>query len=148
MYSLGRVTVVSGAQITVEADQPLTAGAIADTNSYALAALVREAGGEPRVLPIVRDDPALLAAAIDNARTADLIVSTGGVSVGEHEPRPRVKANSDAEFPITRFRVPPFKARAMSISGRSTLGPRSQMSVSAPFFMIRRAKRSYWWTSC
>ncbi|MFI5290046.1 MAG: molybdopterin molybdotransferase MoeA, partial [Polyangia bacterium] len=66
-------------------DQPLDPGAIPDTNSYTLAALVRKAGGVPRVLPIVRDDRALLRAAIEEARAADLIVSTGGVSVGAHD---------------------------------------------------------------
>ena len=54
------VAILSTGDELRDVDQPLDAGAIADTNSYALAALVREAGGEPRVLPIVRDDPAAL----------------------------------------------------------------------------------------
>ncbi len=98
-----------------DADQPLDPGAIADTNSYALAALVRQAGGEPRVLPIVRDDPALLAAAIDEARRADLIVSTGGVSVGEHDHVRAVLAQLGAELTAWRVDMKPGKPVALAV---------------------------------
>ena len=100
-----------------DADQPLDAGAIADTNSYALAALVREAGGEPRVSPIVRDDRAALAAAIEDARRADLIVSTGGVSVGEHDHVKAVLAELGAELTAWRVDMKPGKPVALAVLG-------------------------------
>jgi molybdopterin molybdotransferase len=98
-----------------DVDQPLDPGAIADTNSYALAALVREAGGEPRVLPIARDDKPALAAAIAEARRADLIVSTGGVSVGEHDHVKAVLAELGAELTAWRVDMKPGKPVALAV---------------------------------
>ena len=52
-----------------------------------IAALVRQAGGEPHDLGIARDEPAALTAAIDRALAlpADVIVTLGGASVGDHD---------------------------------------------------------------
>jgi molybdopterin molybdotransferase len=96
-------------------DQPLDPGAIADSNSYALAALVREAGGVARVAPIVRDDPAVLRAAIDEARRADLIVSSGGVSVGEHDHVKAVLAALGATLSAWRVDMKPGKPVALAV---------------------------------
>ena len=109
------VAILSTGDELRDADQPLDAGAIADTNSYALAALTREAGGEPRVSPIVRDDKAALAAAIDDARRADLIVSTGGVSVGEHDHVKTVLAELGAELTAWRVDMKPGKPVALAV---------------------------------
>ncbi|MGZ3425567.1 MAG: molybdopterin molybdotransferase MoeA, partial [Polyangia bacterium] len=109
------VAILSTGDELRDADQPLVPGAIADTNSYALAALVREAGGAPRVLPIVRDDKAVLAAAIDDARRADLIVSTGGVSVGEHDHVKAVLAELGAELTAWRVDMKPGKPVALAV---------------------------------
>jgi molybdopterin molybdotransferase len=63
-----------------------TAASIPESNSVALAALVRQAGGEPRILPAVGDDLAATAAALDAALgVADLLITVGGVSVGDHD---------------------------------------------------------------
>jgi len=97
--------------------QPLDAGAIADTNSYALDGLVRDAGGQPRVLPIVRDDPTLLRQAIEAARTADLIVSSGGVSVGEHDHVKPVLAELGAQLDFWRVDMKPGKPVAVARLG-------------------------------
>lgn len=60
--------------------------AIPESNGVALAALVRQAGGEPRVLPSVGDDLEATAAAFATAAAgADLLVTVGGVSVGDHD---------------------------------------------------------------
>jgi molybdopterin molybdotransferase len=60
-------------------------GGIVSSNAHALAAFVTEAGGEPVVLPIARDDLAAIAAGADAAKGADLLVTTGGASVGVHD---------------------------------------------------------------
>jgi molybdopterin molybdotransferase len=98
-------------------DQPLDPGAIPDTNSYTLAALVSQAGGLPRVAPIVRDDRALLRAAIEDARSADLIVSSGGVSVGEHDHVKSVLAELGAELTLWRVNMKPGKPVAVARLG-------------------------------
>ncbi len=65
--------------------EPIPAGGIVSSNSHALAALVRAAGGEPIVLPVVRDDVEAIAAAADASVGTDMLVTTGGASVGEHD---------------------------------------------------------------
>jgi molybdopterin molybdotransferase len=65
--------------------EPIPRGGIVSSNSHALAALVRAAGGRPIVLPVARDDRAAIAAAADAAAGADMLVTTGGASVGEHD---------------------------------------------------------------
>lgn len=60
-------------------------GGIVSSNAHALAALVRAAGGEPLVLPIAADDRDAIAEAAEAGRRLDLLVTTGGASVGEHD---------------------------------------------------------------
>ncbi len=65
--------------------EPIPPGGIVSSNSHALAALVRACGGEPIVLPVAPDDRSTIAAAADAAMGVDLLVTTGGASVGEHD---------------------------------------------------------------
>jgi molybdopterin molybdotransferase len=61
-------------------------GQIFDANAPALAAAVSEAGGEPRVLERVPDDPMRIEERIRaGLEDADLLIASGGVSVGEHD---------------------------------------------------------------
>ncbi len=74
----------TGDEIALPGD-PIPAGGIVSSNAHALAALVRAGGGDPLVLPIVADDRDAIAAAAGAARACDLLVTTGGASVGEHD---------------------------------------------------------------
>lgn len=65
--------------------EPIPRGGIVSSNAHALAALVRACGGEPLVLPIAPDDRDAIAAAATAARGCDMLVTTGGASVGEHD---------------------------------------------------------------
>jgi len=58
---------------------------IVSSNSYSLAAAVREAGAEPVMLGIAPDDAAEIAARLQEARGCDVILTSGGVSVGEFD---------------------------------------------------------------
>jgi molybdopterin molybdotransferase len=66
-------------------DQPLTPGKIRDSNSYMLAAKVREAGGEPVLLGQVPDKLADIEARLKQAGDVDLYITTGGASVGDYD---------------------------------------------------------------
>jgi molybdopterin molybdotransferase len=60
--------------------------AIAESNSVAIAALARQAGARVRIAPIAKDDPETLADALTQALVGtDLLVTVGGVSVGDHD---------------------------------------------------------------
>ena len=109
------VAILSTGDELCDVDQPLDPGAIAETNSYTLAALAQQAGAEPRVLPAVRDDRAALAAAINEARRADLIVSSGGVSVGEHDHVKAVLDSLGAALTAWRVDMKPGKPVALAV---------------------------------
>ena len=63
----------------------LREGGIVSSNSHALSALVRACGGVPLLLPIAGDTREAIAAAACDAQAADLLVTTGGASVGDHD---------------------------------------------------------------
>ena len=64
--------------------EALPAGGIVSSNAHALAALVASAGGEGIILPIAPDDAASIAE-LAGSGGYDLLVTTGGASVGEHD---------------------------------------------------------------
>jgi molybdopterin molybdotransferase len=65
--------------------EPIPPGGIVSSNAHALAALMRAQGCDPTVLPIAADTLEAIAAGADAARGADLLVTTGGASVGDHD---------------------------------------------------------------
>jgi molybdopterin molybdotransferase len=80
-----RVAVFSTGDEIVDLDAPMERGQIRDSNRYTLASAIRAAGAEPWVRGIVRDSPDALRAALREATAADAIVTSGGVSVGDHD---------------------------------------------------------------
>jgi molybdopterin molybdotransferase len=80
-----RVAIVVTGDELVDPGAPLAEGAIRNTNGYALPAQVTEAGGEVASVETVGDDYAATAAALRRALAADVVVTTGGVSVGAHD---------------------------------------------------------------
>ncbi len=79
-----RVALLATGSELKEPGVPLRLGEIYESNRIGLAALVAQAGGTPEILPIVPDDPAATRAALAQAFGAsDMVVTSGGVSVGE-----------------------------------------------------------------
>lgn len=73
-------------------------GQIPDSNSYLLAAAARAAGAQVHRLGAVRDDALALADAMESAGSADLIVTSGGVSVGAYDVVKELLAPMDGMF--------------------------------------------------
>lgn len=80
-----RVALLSTGDELRDVSDPPAPGTIVNSNAYALAAQVREAGGVPWVLPICPDRLEPTVAAIHAGLTADVLVSIGGVSVGDYD---------------------------------------------------------------
>ncbi|HEY3906842.1 MAG TPA: gephyrin-like molybdotransferase Glp [Streptosporangiaceae bacterium] len=82
-----RVTVISTGNELTEPSSPLVPGLIWDSNSYMLAAAARSAGCDVVRHAVVRDEPAAVLAAIElAAATTDMLITSGGVSMGgEHD---------------------------------------------------------------
>ncbi|MFB8029885.1 MULTISPECIES: gephyrin-like molybdotransferase Glp [unclassified Streptomyces] len=81
-----RVVVLSTGSELVQPGEELTAGRIYDSNSFALTAAARDAGAIAYRVPAVADDAETLRATIeDQLIRADIVVTTGGVSVGAYD---------------------------------------------------------------
>ena len=78
-----RVAILSTGSELIEVDDVPGPGQVVNSNAYGLAAAVREAGGEPVVLAIAPDRLDDIRASVAEAARADVVVSTGGVSVGD-----------------------------------------------------------------
>ncbi len=110
VYRRPRVAIFSTGDELVTPEQPLAPGQIVDSNSYALAALVQQWGGEAICLGIVPDRPAALETTMQRAiEQADLVLSTGGVSVGDYDYVDRVLAKLGGDIQITAVAVKPGK---------------------------------------
>lgn len=90
-----RVAILSTGDELLAPGGPPRAGGVYDSNGHILAAAVREHGGEPWSLGIVRDHEAAVQAAIERALEADLVVLSGGTSKGEGDIAHRVAGHWD-----------------------------------------------------
>ncbi|MBF2098180.1 MAG: molybdopterin molybdotransferase MoeA [Gloeomargaritaceae cyanobacterium C42_A2020_066] len=105
-----RVVLLSTGDELVPAGHTPQPGQLVDSNQPALVALVRQAGAEPMPLGIVADTPEALRAVLDTAiQQADLVISTGGVSVGDYDYVRPVLESLGATFLVTAVAVKPGK---------------------------------------
>jgi molybdopterin molybdotransferase len=105
-----RVAVLASGDELVEVDdfaEVLAGRRIVSSNSYTLAARLAEIGCEAQLLGIARDDPADLAERLEAARGCDALVTTAGVSVGEHDYLRDVLREMGAEIDFWRVRMRP-----------------------------------------
>jgi molybdopterin molybdotransferase len=126
LASLGRATVtvhrrpvvaiVSTGDEIVPPGQPLRPGQIRDSNSATLAALVRRYGGVPRQLGVARDTVGDLTDILAAARDADLIMTSGGVSVGDYDMVKDV-LRAEGRIEIWQVRMKPGKPLAFGRLG-------------------------------
>ncbi len=82
---LPRVAVLATGSELRPAGETLTAGQIYESNSAMLAATLARIGADVEALPVVEDDEAAHRAAITRGLQADVLVTSGGVSMGEHD---------------------------------------------------------------
>ncbi len=80
-----RVAILATGDEIAMPGEPIPVGGIVSSNSHALAALVRAGGGTPVVLPIAADTREAVAAVADTVAGMDMLVTTGGASVGDHD---------------------------------------------------------------
>ena len=80
-----RVAILSTGDELRELGEPANAGLIYDSNTHGLAAAVRAAGGVPVLLPLGADSADKLQELITQGLETDLLITTGGVSVGDYD---------------------------------------------------------------
>jgi molybdopterin molybdotransferase len=80
-----RVAIVATGDELVDVDQPPVGAQVVNSSAYALAGAVREAGADPVILKVARDDAREIRERLAEAMTFDAVLSTGGVSVGQFD---------------------------------------------------------------
>jgi len=109
VYRKPRVAIVATGDELVELDETPGDQQIRNSNSYGLAALAMEAGGDPVRLPIARDRRDDLEKIIIEARRSDLLLLSGGVSMGKYDLVEEALHAMGAEFFFTGVRMQPGK---------------------------------------
>ena len=123
VYRQPRVAILSTGDELVSIDQPLQPGEIVDSNQYALASLVAQSGAIPLRLGVVRDDPEALKQAIATALDrADIVLSSGGVSVGDYDYVEDILAELGGTIHIRAVAVKPGKPLTVATFGRKAEG--------------------------
>jgi molybdopterin molybdotransferase len=105
-----RVAILGSGDEIVDVDQReeiLSGRKTASSNTHTLMALVRRAGAEPVNLGIARDTPESLREHLARALDADLLVTTAGISVGEHDYLRSVLDELGAEQRFWKLRMRP-----------------------------------------
>jgi molybdopterin molybdotransferase len=139
VHPRARVGILSTGDELVDPGAPLGPGRIPDANAATLHGCVLEAGGVPVDLGRVPDDPAALARALTGAEGVDVLVSSGGVSVGERDPvKAAFGARGDVEF--LEVAMQPGKPQAFgAVGGRPYFGlPGNPVSVFVSFEVFVR----------
>jgi len=105
-----RVAVLSTGRELVSPDAPLQPGQIVDSNQIAIASFLTQHGAEVVPFGIIDDDRDATAAAISRAiATADIVISTGGVSVGDYDYVEAVLEELGGEIRIRKIAIKPGK---------------------------------------
>jgi molybdopterin molybdotransferase len=116
------VAVLSTGNELVELGYPLPEGKIYDSNAYSIAGMVKRYGGIPKVLGIARDDEKELVEKLQQAQDADMLLTTGGVSMGDYDMVKDILAR-DGRMVFWQVRVKPGKPLAFGkIKGRDKDG--------------------------
>lgn len=116
-----KVAIIAGGDELVRVGQSPGPGQIISSNDLAVAALARAAGAEARIMPLVRDTDDSLRHAFAEAEDADLIVTIGGASVGDHDLIAKVSQELGMKRAFHRIAMRPGKPLMAGRMGESVL---------------------------
>jgi molybdopterin molybdotransferase len=120
-----RVAIIATGDELVQPGAPRTDDQIIASNSFGVAQMVRDAGGEAIDLGIVEDEEAAIAAALDGAvaKQCDVIVTLGGASVGDHDLTAKVFVAKGVDLAFWKIAMRPGKPlMAGRLGSASVLG--------------------------
>jgi molybdopterin molybdotransferase len=114
-----RVAILSTGDELVPVDQKPGRAQIRNSNSFTLMAQVAAAGGEPEVLGIVSDDVEDLGQRIGQALERDIVITSGGVSMGKYDLVEGVLADHGVEIGFDKVAMKPGKPTVFGWRGRT-----------------------------
>lgn len=112
-----RVVVLATGTELARPGEPLGPGQVYEANSVMLAAALAAVGAAVEVLPAVADDEAAHRAALERGLAADVLVTSGGVSVGPHDLVRRIEAELGVEELFWRVAIKPGKPVSFGVRG-------------------------------
>ncbi|PYV87079.1 MAG: molybdopterin molybdenumtransferase MoeA [Acidobacteria bacterium] len=107
VYGKPRIAVLATGDELVDVDVPPGSNQIRNSNTYSLAAQVRAAGGDPVMLPIAPDEPKRLRQLIEEGFESQLLLISGGVSMGKYDLVEQVLAEFNTKFFFTGALIQP-----------------------------------------
>jgi molybdopterin molybdotransferase len=126
-----QVAVLTTGDEIVAIDQTPGPAQIRNSNSYSLAVQIARAGGEPKLLPTAPDEKNSLRKLIEEGLQSDLLLLTGGVSMGRYDLVEQVLAELDAEFFFTGAKIQPGRP---VVFGRCRSAARAPKNRATYFF--------------
>ena len=114
-----RVAVLSTGTELASPGRPLAPGQVYEANAIMLAAALAAAGAAIELLPAVADDEAALREAVAHGLAADVLVTSGGVSVGPHDLVRRIEAELGVEEVFWRVAIKPGKPVSFGVRGET-----------------------------
>jgi molybdopterin molybdotransferase len=139
-YQRPRVAILSTGDELADLDERFSEEKIINSNSYGIAAAVQEAGGIPFLLGIARDTPTALKEKISHGLTADILVLSGGVSMGDYDFTKAVFHELGAEMNFWKLAIKPGQPLAFGkIQGKLAFGlPGNPVSSMVTFEQLVR----------
>jgi molybdopterin molybdotransferase len=140
VYQRPRVAILSTGDELADLDERFSEQKIINSNSYGIAAAVQEAGGIPLLLGIARDTPAALKEKISQGLNADMLVLSGGVSMGDYDFTKVVFHELGAEMNFWKLAIRPGQPLAFGkIQGKLAFGlPGNPVSSMVTFEQLVR----------
>lgn len=140
VYQRPRVAILSTGDELADLDERFNEEKIINSNSYGIAAAVQDAGGIPFLLGIARDNPAALKEKISHGLTADILVLSGGVSMGDYDFTKAVFRDLGAEMNFWKLAIRPGQPLAFGkIQGKLAFGlPGNPVSSMVTFEQLVR----------
>jgi molybdopterin molybdotransferase len=120
VYTRPRVAVLTTGDEIVDVDATPDPTQIRNSNSYSLAAQILRAGGQPVLLPVAPDEPQALRRLIELGLKSDLLLLTGGVSMGRYDLVEQVLSEMQAEFFFTGAQIQPGRPVVFGKCGADT----------------------------
>ena len=122
VYQRPRVAVLTTGDEIVDVSSIPGPTQIRNSNSYSLAVQIQSAGGEPVLLSIAPDEPRALRGLIEKGLQSDLLLMTGGVSMGRYDLVEQVLAEMHAEFFFTGAKIQPGRPVVFGRCGAKKCG--------------------------